>query len=179
MLDYFATLARYNAWANRRIYAAVGELDNAAIVATRTGFFPSLLKTLNHLVVADRIWLGRLTGQPETSLNALDEVLHPDFAELRAARVALDERLQHYIDKLDPKRFNEMLVYKTVAGVPHETPFPLVPDSRHALRHGGAAALARHHLLFAGSAAGTGLSPPPHPPEGRGLSHRTRANTSL
>jgi len=153
MLDYFATLARYNSWANRRIYAAVSELDNEAIVATRTGFFPSLLKTLNHLVVADRIWLGRLTAQPETNLNALDEVLHPDFAELRAARLALDDRLIRYIDDLDPKRFAENLVYKTVAGVPHETPFSLV--LAHMFNH-----QTHHRGQTHGMLSGTAVPPP-------------------
>lgn len=152
MLDYFATLAAYNAWCNRRVYAAVGELTAAEIAAPRTGFFPSLLKTLNHLVVTDRIWLGRLTANPEAGL-ALDEILHADFAELRAARVALDDRLSRFIADLDPRRLGEMLVYKTVAGVPHETPIPLVLGHmfNHQTHHRGHA-----HAMLAGTAV-----PPP------------------
>lgn len=152
MQDYFATLAGYNAWANRRVYAAAGELTTAEIAAPRVGFFPSLLKTLNHLVVTDRIWLGRLTANPEASL-ALDDVLHADFAELRAVRAGLDDRILRFVADLDPQRFGEILVYKTVAGVPHETPIPLVLGHmfNHQTHHRGHA----HAML-----SGTSVPPP-------------------
>jgi uncharacterized damage-inducible protein DinB len=153
MLDYFATLARYNVWANRRLYGAVGQLDADAIAAPRIGFFPSLLKTLNHLVVADRIWLGRLTARPETQLTALDQVLHDDFVELRAVRLALDERLQIFIQELSPARLDDVLSYKTTAGIAHETPIPLVLGHmfNHQTHHRGQA----HGML-----AGTAVPPP-------------------
>ncbi|WP_374370158.1 DinB family protein [Dongia sp.] len=153
MLDYFATLARYNNWANRRLYAAVGALDAAAIAAPRIGFFPSLLKTLNHLVVADRIWLGRLTAQPETGLTALDQILHPDFVDLRAQREALDERILLFVLALSPSRLEEILHYKTTAGVEHETPIPLVLGHmfNHQTHHRGQA----HGML-----SGTDVPPP-------------------
>jgi uncharacterized damage-inducible protein DinB len=153
MLDYFNSLARYNDWANRRLYAAIGQLDTAAISAPRTGFFPSLLRTLNHLVVADRIWMGRLTAQPETGLTALDQVLHVDFAELRAARESLDERIQMFVLEMSPARLDEVLVYKTTAGVPHETPLTLVLGHmfNHQTHHRGQA----HGML-----SGTDVPPP-------------------
>lgn len=153
MLDYFARLAGYNDWANRRLYGAIGQLDEAAIAAPRIGFFPSLLKTLNHLVVADRIWLGRLTDRPETSLTALDQVLHADFAELRLAREALDERLLRFIRALPPSRLADVLIYQTTAGVAHETPIPLVLSHmfNHQTHHRGQA----HGML-----AGTTVPPP-------------------
>ncbi|MBL8708971.1 MAG: damage-inducible protein DinB [Rhodospirillaceae bacterium] len=153
MLDYFLTLARYNEWANRQIYGAVGKLDAAAIAAPRTGFFPSLLKTLNHIVVADRIWLGRLTAQPETGLTALDQMLHPDFADLTHARADLDQRILAFVRALDPARLAETLEYRTVAGDPHATPIPLVLGHmfNHQTHHRGQA----HAML-----SGTEVAPP-------------------
>ncbi|TDQ82170.1 putative damage-inducible protein DinB [Dongia mobilis] len=153
MLDYFLTLARYNQWANARLYAAVGQLDAAAIAAPRVGFFPSLLKTLNHLMVTDRIWLGRLTATPDAAIKSLDDMPYPDFSDLRAARAALDGRIIEVVGGLAPARLGEVLVYKTMAGQPHETPMALVLGHlfNHQTHHRGQA-----HAMLSGTAV-----PPP------------------
>ena len=52
---YFQTLARYNTWANRWLYEAAAELDDAAWRRARpAAYFTSLQGTLNHLLVGDR-----------------------------------------------------------------------------------------------------------------------------
>lgn len=126
MKEYFSSLARYNAWANRRLYAAVGSLPAEEIAAARVGFFPSLLKTLNHIIVADRIWLSRLTGIADPEMTSLDQIVWADFAALTAAREKLDARIVRVVGDLPPARFADILVYKTVAGMPYETPLDLV-----------------------------------------------------
>jgi uncharacterized damage-inducible protein DinB len=153
MKAHFQTLARYNAWANRRLYDAVGALPADEIAAPRTGFFPSLLKTLNHLVVADRIWLSRLTGIADAEMKALDQVVAADFAALRAQRGALDARIQDVVDQMAPTRLGEVLVYKSMAGAPFETPINLVLAHmfNHQTHHRGQA----HGML-----SGTAVPPP-------------------
>lgn len=47
LLD-LVTAARYNAWANARVYNALGRLDDAARKADRRAFFGSLHNTMNH-----------------------------------------------------------------------------------------------------------------------------------
>ena len=93
-LPYFRRLARYNSWANRRIFGAVGQLDTAAWEAPRSGFFGSLQKTLNHILVADRIWLARFEGR-DHGMRSLDQILHPDFAGLERARKTEDARIEN------------------------------------------------------------------------------------
>jgi len=85
-------LAGYNAWANRRLYDAAAELDDADYRADHGAFFSSVHGTLNHLLVGDRIWMHRFTGEGP-SLTKLDAILYEDFAELRAAREAEDDRI--------------------------------------------------------------------------------------
>ena len=51
----FQTLAAYNQWSNRLIYAAAAELPDADYRANRGAFFGSLHNTLNHILVGDRI----------------------------------------------------------------------------------------------------------------------------
>ena len=46
--EYFHTLARYNQWANRRLYAACGELPEAEYLKRRPSFFGSIHATLNQ-----------------------------------------------------------------------------------------------------------------------------------
>lgn len=153
MKNYLASLARYNAWANRRLYAAVGELDAAEIAAPRIGFFPSLLKTLNHIIVADRIWLSRLTAVPDPAMKALDQIVEVDFPGLTQTRALIDERILSFVNDLDPMRLGEVLRYKTTAGIPHETPVNLVLGHmfNHQTHHRGQA----HGML-----SGTKVPPP-------------------
>ena len=92
MKAHFQRMAAYNRWANERLYEAVGNLSPDEIAAPRSGFFPSLLKTLNHILVGDTVWMGRLDGSG-SSIKSLDQVLHTAFGALKAARVAMDSRI--------------------------------------------------------------------------------------
>src|SRR5262249_57533714 len=61
---YFRQLARYNTWANERIYAAAAQLSDAERKAERPSFFGSIHATLNHILVGDRVWMWRLNATP-------------------------------------------------------------------------------------------------------------------
>jgi uncharacterized damage-inducible protein DinB len=79
MLARYTMFAGYNAWCNERLYDATARIDDADYRADRGAFFKSLHGTLNHLLVGDRIWRRRFTGQGEVppSLDAiLYEILH-------------------------------------------------------------------------------------------------------
>src|SRR3954471_11188039 len=99
MKAHFERMSRYNRWANRRLYGAVAQLDEAEFTAARSGFFPSLAKTLNHLVVTDRVWLGRFTGNISAH-RQLDEMPYDNLAELTAARETEDQRLIAFFKEL-------------------------------------------------------------------------------
>ena len=62
--EHIRLMAHYNTWMNERLYAAAASLPDAELSTERGAFFGSILGTLNHLVVADRIWLGRYTFHP-------------------------------------------------------------------------------------------------------------------
>jgi hypothetical protein len=80
-LDHPAVFSRYNRWANTRLYDACAGLAPDAYMAERPSFFGSIHRTLNHILVGDLLWLGRLEGRPQTI--ALDAELHGDLASLR------------------------------------------------------------------------------------------------
>jgi uncharacterized damage-inducible protein DinB len=54
--------ARANLMANRRLHAAMAPLSRDEFHAPRTSFFPSLARTLNHLLVIDIFYIDALEG---------------------------------------------------------------------------------------------------------------------
>jgi hypothetical protein len=97
MLPIFRMFAGYNAWANERLYSAAAMLSDSEYRADHGAFFGSVHGTLNHLLVGDRIWMQRLTGEGEAPAR-LDAILHEDFGALRAAREAEDARIVAFVE---------------------------------------------------------------------------------
>jgi uncharacterized damage-inducible protein DinB len=63
-LETITTMARYNRWMNERLYECCSRLPDEARKRDMGAFFKSIHGTLNHLLLADRVWLGRFTGKP-------------------------------------------------------------------------------------------------------------------
>ena len=99
MKAQFEMLAKYNAWVNERLYEAAAKIGDADYRADRGAFFGSLHGTLNHLLLGDRIWMHRFTGQGP-SPERLDAIQHEQLADLRRAREAEDKRIVDYVDVL-------------------------------------------------------------------------------
>lgn len=151
--DHYRRFARYNRWANARLYGACAALPEGEFTRPRPSFFGSLSATLNHLLVADTIWMGRFVGEP-TSITSLDQTLHAELGPLRAAREAMDGRIVAFVDGLDEAAFDAPLSYRTMAGAPFEDPLSalLAHLFNHQTHHRGQA----HGLLSL-----AGASPPP------------------
>lgn len=132
MKAHFERMARYNRWANRRIYGAVAQLEPEEFLAPRSGFFPSIAKTLNHIVIADRIWLGRFTGKLSDH-KRLDETPYEDFAALTAAREAEDQRIIAFFKELPQARIESTFEYKTTDGTPRSA--EMLPVLAHFFNH--------------------------------------------
>lgn len=133
------TLARYkmftgyNAWSNERIYNAAEKLSVDEYRADRGAFFKSMHGTLNHLLVADRIWMKRFTGQGEAP-SRLDAILHEDFASLRAARDREDARMSAYVGQLTEAELAATFSYVTIVN-PKTVTQPLAPALDHFFNH--------------------------------------------
>lgn len=92
--------AAYNRWANGRLYDACVRLSDADYRRDLGAFFRSVHGTLNHLLLGDRLWLGRLQGGAP-AFTALDAELHGDFAALCAARTETDAAICAEVEALD------------------------------------------------------------------------------
>ena len=114
-------MAAYNVWANRRLYAAAADLPDAAYRQPTGVFFGSLHGTLNHLLVADRIWMRRLTGHGEAPTR-LDAILFDQLDALRAARESEDARICKYVASLSENDLDATFEYTTTRGQPQSQP---------------------------------------------------------
>lgn len=124
--DYFPTLARYNGWANERLYNACGKLNDADYYAPRASFFGSIHATLNHILVGDRLWLGRLCDKP-CPIKALDVILYEDRRELASARAREDARILTLSERwTDEAVIGKSLAYTSVDGTSHTLPLRIV-----------------------------------------------------
>ena len=121
MIPLYRHFALYNRWANERLYTSVADLSEDEFGQNRGAFFGSMRGTLNHLLVADQIWMRRLTGEGPTP-TALDMILFERFADLRAARAEEDVRIVGYIHALDDARLMAPFAFASLAGVPDERP---------------------------------------------------------
>jgi uncharacterized damage-inducible protein DinB len=125
----FEMMAGYNRWANSTLYDAVATLTDEERHRPLGAFFPTMMATLNHLLVADRIWMSRFTGSGSAP-TALNEILHTDLADLRAARDMQDEVIIGFVESLDPERLQASFTY-----VPVTTPTPVTQRLAPALSH--------------------------------------------
>lgn len=115
MKEYFKTFAYYNHWANERLYATCLLLTPDDYFLDRKAFFTSIHGTLNHLLVGDRIWLGRWQGV-DSGITSLDQILYPDIKSLAQARKIEDQKLIQFIESLDSDLLEGSLTFKNMSG---------------------------------------------------------------
>ena len=130
---HYRMFADYNAWANGRVYAAAAQLSVEQYRADRGAFFKSVHGTLNHLLVTDRIWMQRFTGEGDAPTR-LDAILFETFDQLRAAREAQDRRIIDYVDGLDDIRIAGTIKYRRVSS-PEQFEQQLAPALAHWFNH--------------------------------------------
>jgi uncharacterized damage-inducible protein DinB len=126
---HLALMADYNRWMNERLYAAAATLDDAALYADRGAFFGSLFGTLNHLVVADTLWLKRFATHPvgamglaplqhEPMPTRLAQPMGDTLAELATRRVWLDGLIADWVALLTDDDLDARLAYRNSKDVP-------------------------------------------------------------
>jgi uncharacterized damage-inducible protein DinB len=106
LVQTYRAFAYNNAWANHRLLTACAGLSQAELEATRTGFFPSLQKTLNHIYIIDLFYIDALEGGWLGPKAWENQVPFPTLAALKAAQAAIDKRLIAICDALTPDLLN-------------------------------------------------------------------------
>jgi uncharacterized damage-inducible protein DinB len=133
-LEQIQLLARYNQTMNQKVYGTVAQLSPEELAVDRGAFFRSISGTLNHIYVADIIWLQRFAGHPAdygallpiTQLEKpdfLDKIPYADFLELSAARQTLDQTIWAWTQEITELDLPYLLSYHNMRGEPHRKKF--------------------------------------------------------
>jgi len=154
LVSHFVAMAGNNAWANHRLLKACQALTPAEFAGQRTGFFPSLRATLNHILWVDIYYIDALHRDP-TVLQRYDDPPpdFPDARQLYGAQRASDRRLVGFCARQTEASLAEGLVLPR----PNRTPPPSSVASilehlfQHQIHHRGQA----HAML-----SGTPVKPP-------------------
>lgn len=112
-VDECKLLARYNQWMNRRIYDVCSRLSDEERKKDRKAFFGSIHGTLNHLLLGDRIWLGRFKNKP-IQVESLAQELYSDFNQLREERDQTDTRIIQWAEEIADAVLRGNLTYTSI-----------------------------------------------------------------
>ena len=170
----YRAMAYNNGWANHRLLAACVRLSQADFVAPRTGFFPSLRATLNHILIIDRFYVDAMEGGTLGPAAWADPEPCETAIMLRAAQSEVDRRLIAVVERLrhgrsrSGRRHHTAAIAFSASGMDRL----LLHLFQHQIHHRGQA----HAMLSA-----TGVRPPQLDEffcRGRGAAARSGVRTS-
>ncbi len=130
LLNHLRLMAQYNQWMNQSLYAAAAQLSEAKLKEDKQAFFGSVFGTLNHIMVADIIWLKRFAKHPANHLSlefvslietpkALNQIFYDSFEELQQQRLKLDKIIINWCNELTESDLSCPLQYNRMNGEPN------------------------------------------------------------
>jgi len=148
----YRAMAYNNGWANRRLLTACEQLSQAEFTAPRTGFFPSLRATLNHILIIDRFYVDAMEGGTLGPAAWANKEPCETVILLRDAQGEMDRRLIAVVERLDNAGLDRVVNVHRGDRIQHERMDRLLLHLfQHQIHHRGQA----HAMLSA-----TGVSPP-------------------
>lgn len=105
--------AEANRYINQLWLQTFMDLPVADLEQPQGAFFDSIFGTLNHILLADRIWVGRITQNPYP-FEKLSDRQCEDMKTFKTERTKLDDVLSAMVSK--EQDFTRDIVYKNSAG---------------------------------------------------------------
>jgi uncharacterized damage-inducible protein DinB len=148
----FRAMAYNNAWANHRLLTACLALSPDEFTAKRTGFFPSLRATLNHILIVDHFYVDAMEGGTLGPAAWADQEPCATVAALKDAQAAVDRRLLSIVETIDSAGLECIVSVHRETSIQRERMDRLLLHLfQHQVHHRGQA----HAML-----SGTSVSPP-------------------
>jgi uncharacterized damage-inducible protein DinB len=150
LLGYLRTQARANRLANHRLRESMRDLSQEAYAAERTGFFPSLAKTLEHILAVDLYYLAALHGDVGMVRVWQSSPKGVPFDELASAQAVTDMRFIAHVDRLAEGELDDVIVLERGEGrMQHERRGDVIGHLlNHQVHHRGQA-----HAMLSGTSA--------------------------
>jgi uncharacterized damage-inducible protein DinB len=104
-------------WADDTTFAALSQAPPGEVAQDRGSSFKSLFDTLNHVYLAELVWLRRVQGQRDTKISEL-----PSPADLTALGQAWPEVHQAWIDwsrSVSAEDLQKPLIFLTNGAIPY------------------------------------------------------------
>ena len=114
-MSQLTMLTGYKFWADELIYSALRALPEGEATKERATRFGSMLHTLNHIHVIDRIFQAHLQGQPH-GFTARNTPTHPPLEALWDAVRTLDQWYVDYAAGLSDMQSEERVEFLFVDG---------------------------------------------------------------
>jgi uncharacterized damage-inducible protein DinB len=148
----FRSMAYNNAWANHRLLTACEALSQTAFEAPRTGFFPSLRATLNHIFIVDRFYIDAMQGGTLGPAAWANREPCKTAAALHQSQADIDRQLITLVESLTPEGLTRIAAIHRTDHIQHERMDRLLLHLfQHQIHHRGQA----HTMLSA-----TNIPPP-------------------
>jgi uncharacterized damage-inducible protein DinB len=127
LLSSLQLMSQYNQWMNQKFYQVAQQLGTEKVQQDQGAFFGSIWGILNHIYVADIIWLRRFSqySQPYPSLDqlpelssyvSLDQIVTQDLTDLAIRRQKLDMIIIHWCQELKSEDLERKLQYFDTKG---------------------------------------------------------------
>ncbi|MGB3655991.1 MAG: DinB family protein [Rivularia sp. (in: cyanobacteria)] len=113
--QHFSTLTQYHFWAFSRLYEYLESVSEADYRRECSLFFKSIHGTLNHSLLADKIWYGRCISQPFT-VSGLDEELCSDRKQLETEINNQSVKWNEFLMQIDADKLGNLIEYQTTEG---------------------------------------------------------------
>lgn len=157
--DQLRGFAKYNLEFNRRLFDQLSSLPDVERKKDMGAFFGSIHATLNHILLADRIWLGRFAAAIPTlsslhgaavirKFDSLRQEVCSEFDELRAERRATDNVISNWAEELTDDVLGQTMSYRTSQGQLREHPvwIAVAHMFNHQTHHRGQVTTLMHQL---------------------------------
>ena len=113
-------LLKYTLWSDRRVLTAIENVRDEDLERPAGASFGSLLGTLSHILVAERIWLARFVGAPLDPFPSEGD--YPDRSALMAGFGEIWPEMEFYMAALTQDQLDARLQWTNSRGETHQRP---------------------------------------------------------
>lgn len=120
MKDLLKQLAAYNVWASQKILEVINALSEEQQTVTLPSSFPSLQKTILHMLDAENIWWQRLRLMER--INRPSENFSSTTADAGAELLSQSRLWEEWVNSATEMAIEHVFEYKTFDGVVYKQP---------------------------------------------------------